>query len=79
MKGIDEFINFDVEDYMKCRYHKIDPILREALDNRRVYPITTSNVCFVGMWDIWVPLNAKASKVVVLKGEYGYVKFNICK
>jgi len=24
-----------------------------------------------------VPLNAKASKVVVLKGEYGSVKFNI--
>ena len=25
------------------------------------------SVCYVGMWDIWVPLNAKASKVVVLK------------
>nr|DAO89953.1 MAG TPA: hypothetical protein [Caudoviricetes sp.] len=24
-----------------------------------------------------VPLNVRASKVVVLKGEYGYVKFNI--
>lgn len=44
MKGIDEFIDFDVENYMKCRYHRIDLILREALDNRRVYPITTSNV-----------------------------------
>lgn len=27
----------------------------------------------------WHSLNAKASKVVVLKGEYGYVKFNIQK
>lgn len=45
MKNIDEFTIFDVGDYLKHRYQAIDLILREALNNRRVYPITTSNVC----------------------------------
>lgn len=31
----------------------------------------------VSMCGCGMPLNAKASKVVVLKGGYGYVKFNI--
>ena len=45
MKNIDEFTIFDVEDHLKHRYQAIDLILKEALNNRRVYPITTSNVC----------------------------------
>ena len=57
MKGIDEYINFDVEGYLKKRYQAIDLILREALDNRRVYPITTSNVCLCaqlkGEFTLW--------------------------
>lgn len=44
MKGIDKFINFDVEGYLKHRYQAIDLILREALNNRRDYPITCGNV-----------------------------------
>ena len=32
---------------------------------------------FCGCGILGMPLNAKASKVVVLKGEYGSVKFNI--
>lgn len=44
MKDINEFTIFDVEDYLKHRYQAIDLILREAIDNRKDYPITTGNV-----------------------------------
>ena len=33
--------------------------------------------CFGLIFAFKVPLNVRASKVVVLKGEYGSVKFNI--